>query len=325
MLYKNSKGKEQEFKFSEHYILSSDYLLISAKYSELSENYNQDFVYDFGSSGLSSSGGELKLYQDEELLDELCWGTASCENHHEKFKTKPEQNQSLVRCSTYKEFENCAKDYVFTFQDYQPEPGNTKAQQIKNNFSEDSDIQLSQTETENISRALDSVQTKELKSCPAGKYRNPLTNRCKNIEASSSHNTDFDSEKTCPTGQYRNPETGRCKNNKTSTITAVKECKAGYERNPETNRCRKIKTETNNLKPCKDGYERNPETNRCRKKIATNSGTNHPVNQDDSIKNEKPTNLIAFSSFSVAAIAATAYTGYQFRHKIRKLIFREGN
>ncbi|MCL2001886.1 hypothetical protein FWG76_00575, partial [Candidatus Saccharibacteria bacterium] len=48
---------------------------------------------------------------------------------------------------------------------------------------------------------------KELADCGEGRYRNPLTNRCKKIEV--------------PTEQ--------------------KPCNEGYERNPETNRCRKIR------------------------------------------------------------------------------------
>ena len=43
-----------------------------------------------------------------------------------------------------------------------------------------------------------------LAPCPAGKYRNPLTNRCKSID-------DDDEKEPCPEGYERNPETGRCR------------------------------------------------------------------------------------------------------------------
>jgi hypothetical protein len=74
-----------------------------------------------------------------------------------------------------------------------------------------------------------------------------------------------DEIKICPAGKYLNPATNRCKNIVTDAEQLVA-CKTGYERNPETNRCRKIATaQTSSLTPCKEGYERNPETNRCRK------------------------------------------------------------
>ncbi|MDO5481277.1 MAG: hypothetical protein Q4F60_02960, partial [Candidatus Saccharibacteria bacterium] len=69
--------------------------------------------------------------------------------------------------------------------------------------------------------------------CPEGKYRNPLTGRCKSYETAKTT--------TCPEGKYKNPLTGRCKSYETNVPTATP-CKEGYERNPETNRCRKIKT-----------------------------------------------------------------------------------
>lgn len=94
-----------------------------------------------------------------------------------------------------------------------------------------------------------------LAPCPAGKYRNPETNRCRNLEAATTALIG------CEVGQERNPETNRCRKLDTSTLTL---CREGQERNPETNRCRKI-TDEDDLTPCQPGQERNPETNRCRK------------------------------------------------------------
>lgn len=96
--------------------------------------------------------------------------------------------------------------------------------------------------------------------CPAGKYRNPLTNRCRNIEADASVLA------TCGEGQYRNPETGRCRKITTTTLTP---CKDGQYRSEETNRCRNIAT-ASTQKPCKDNQYRSEETNRCRNLTSTN-------------------------------------------------------
>ncbi|MCL2371178.1 hypothetical protein FWC63_00315 [Candidatus Saccharibacteria bacterium] len=46
----------------------------------------------------------------------------------------------------------------------------------------------------------------------------------------------------CGPGRYRNPETNRCRN--IPTEPEVKPCAEGYERNPETNRCRRIREQT---------------------------------------------------------------------------------
>ena len=118
--------------------------------------------------------------------------------------------------------------------------------------------------------------------CPAGKFRNPETNRCKAIETTAQALT------ACDEGEERNPETNRCRkiNSSLSSLTPCKPgqtrnldtnrcrstsssslltpCKPWQVRNPETNRCRSA-VSSNSLKPCDEGEERNPETNRCRK------------------------------------------------------------
>lgn len=93
-----------------------------------------------------------------------------------------------------------------------------------------------------------------LASCPAGKYRNTLTNRCRNIESDASVLA------ACDADQYRNPETGRCKK---ISVTSLAPCKDNQYRSEETNRCRNIAT-ASNAKPCKDNQYRSEETGRCR-------------------------------------------------------------
>jgi hypothetical protein len=107
------------------------------------------------------------------------------------------------------------------------------------------------TETLGIS---DDGQT--LEPCPVGKYRNPETNRCKNLQLSTAVLA------SCAVGQVRNPETNRCRSIATLAASLIP-CRADQERNPETNRCRNIASSVQNS--CQEGYERNPETNRCRK------------------------------------------------------------
>ena len=74
----------------------------------------------------------------------------------------------------------------------------------------------------------------EYKSCPEGKVINEATGNC--VKASTIKNT---LANDCGPGKYRNPLTGRCKSYDSDDDQTS--CKEGYERNPETGRCRKIK------------------------------------------------------------------------------------
>lgn len=118
-----------------------------------------------------------------------------------------------------------------------------------------------------------------LPACPAGKYRDPISHRCRNVPIEPA--APFD----CPTGSYLNPETGRCKKfpvNSGYGGKTEKPCRKGYQRDVATGICRRIiafddsnktasssnkakKTAPNKPKPCRPGYTRNPDTGRCRK------------------------------------------------------------
>lgn len=92
----------------------------------------------------------------------------------------------------------------------------------------------------NVFPVVASVHVEVLAECPAGKYRNPETNRCRTIEEA------VNALATCPEGQYRNPETNRCKASGTLAAASLVPCKEGQERNPATNRCRKSLLASNN-------------------------------------------------------------------------------
>lgn len=85
-----------------------------------------------------------------------------------------------------------------------------------------------------IEDELASIST-ALQPCPAGKFRNPQTGRCKNIVVASA-------AKPCKANQVRNTETNRCRN--IATVASAKACNPGYVRNIDTNRCRKVASPT---------------------------------------------------------------------------------
>lgn len=155
--------------------------------------------------------------------------------------------------------------------------------------------------------AASSSKTDELGPCPAGKYRNPETNRCKKMESATGL-------KPCASDQVRNPETNRCK--KAVALTnSLKPCSPGQERNPATNRCRKVSSNDSSLKPCKEGQERNPETNRCRK--VAGATTNNPA--DETATSSTTINYVLIALFAGTVIL---YAIYEYRDSIGNYIAR---
>lgn len=143
----------------------------------------------------------------------------------------------------------------------------------------------------------DVVSTAGLAQCPAGKYRNTLTNRCRNIEEDASVLA------SCEADEYRNPETNRCKKIALAASTLAP-CAEGYDRNEETNRCRKLQEDAQ-LVPCAQGYERNSETNRCRK-IVPATPTAVVTDSPEPILQES----ILSSPYALAATVGTGAMGY---------------
>lgn len=148
-----------------------------------------------------------------------------------------------------------------------------------------------------------------LEGCPVGKYRNPDTNRCKNLEALAT------ALEVCLKGQERNAETNRCR--KISTATTLSACEEGQERNSATNRCRKIGTLASDLQPCEVGQERNPETNRCRKVATVATGTALA-----GVASPAAINPFKFKVQIISALVVLllAYGIYEYKTDIRVLI-----
>lgn len=141
-----------------------------------------------------------------------------------------------------------------------------------------------------------------LEACPEGKFRNPATNRCKNLETGDTELT------PCDPGQERNTETNRCRK-VTTAGTVLTACDPGQERNPETNRCRKVSSAETTVKPCDPGQERNPETGRCRKVAGASTGT--MGNGDNSKPNQNYRILVG------VLLLILGYAVYEYRQDIR--------
>ena len=99
LIYFNSSGNQAgEISFPENALLAGEFLTLGfAKSSSYADCVGTDFVYNFGTAGLSSTGGALRLMAGGQIIDELCWGKNECENRYAKFATGADANYSLVR------------------------------------------------------------------------------------------------------------------------------------------------------------------------------------------------------------------------------------
>ncbi len=147
----------------------------------------------------------------------------------------------------------------------------------------------------------DEVAEATLVPCATGKYRNPLTNRCRNLEVATVLLS------PCDDDEERNPLTNRCRKVGSLVSALAVACKTGQERNPLTNRCRKVANNASELKPCSEGQERNVATNRCRK-VASALLTPAIIKQPGTAA----TNTILPNKFSwwIGGIVATTVLGY---------------
>lgn len=148
----------------------------------------------------------------------------------------------------------------------------------------------------------------ELAPCPAGKERNPATNRCRTITATS------DAITPCQPGQTRNPQTNRCRSVLAASTTSLTPCKPGQERNPDTHRCRSIAQPASSLKPCAPGQERSPSTNRCRKAA---NGASFAKTQSGTTSSSTASKL-SWLLAGLAVLGAAGYGVYEWRADIRR-------
>ena len=96
--YTNSLGHPAGEILLDNYILKGPDLYLAYAESPQFQKFNLDFLYNFGSSGLASTGGMLQLSYGGEILNEICWGRLQCSDSYPAFSTDFERNTSLVRC-----------------------------------------------------------------------------------------------------------------------------------------------------------------------------------------------------------------------------------
>ena len=166
----------------------------------------------------------------------------------------------------------------------------------------------------NSSNKLTIPDVESTEVCPAGKYLNPETNRCRTIEEA------VNALAACPEGQERNPITNRCRSKVLAAVVTLTPCGEGQERNPLTNRCRSIASAVAELMPCDEGYERNPATNRCRKVLAATTAASGAgaSNSSAAVEPAQTSSSWGWALATVALCGAVGYGLYEWRHEIAR-------
>ncbi len=86
IVYTNSSGNAATpLEFTEGTMLQSDALVLGFAKSPQYSGAPEQYLYNFSSSGLASTSGKLSLYDGEDLVDEICWGKATCDQQIAKF------------------------------------------------------------------------------------------------------------------------------------------------------------------------------------------------------------------------------------------------
>lgn len=98
--YNSSDNLAGELEFSEPTILRGDSAVFGFSKSPQYQDLETRYLYNFGSSGLASTAGRLRIVQGEKIIDEICWGKLTCEQQLPKFATKQEDNRTSVICHT---------------------------------------------------------------------------------------------------------------------------------------------------------------------------------------------------------------------------------
>ena len=223
-----------------------------------------------------------------------------------------------------------------------------KSQSLVKKYATKSPIKLSNIILNETDNSSEDTETEPKKECPEGKFLNPKTNRCKNLQEVNETSTGktvttYDPEtgeattvKYCNEGHYLNEETNRCNKIKkeTTTSSTIKTCPEGKFLNPKTNRCKNLETvtesttgktvttydpktgESTTKKICNDGYELNEETNRCKKKVE-NNGEDYKIDVPE-LGEEGKKEFVGLGSIIAVLTVGAGFVAFQFRKEIVK-------
>ena len=95
--FNSSDNLAGEIEFEEQTFLRADTVIFGFDKAPQFADAPPRYLYSFGSAGLASTAGRLKLLQGEEVVDEICWGKLTCESQFAKFATSQDENVTAIR------------------------------------------------------------------------------------------------------------------------------------------------------------------------------------------------------------------------------------
>ena len=118
LVYTNSAGNRTVHNFLAGAILNAEFLAMGYSNAPQFAEAENDYKYRFN---LAAATGTVSLLLDDVVVDEVCWGSATCAARYAAFATSVASNSTLVRCIVDGLVEPCADDRPFEFRSYYPE------------------------------------------------------------------------------------------------------------------------------------------------------------------------------------------------------------
>lgn len=127
--YNSGDNLAGELEFAKPTVFQSDSVIFGFSKSPQYLDFLPRFLYNFGTAGLASTAGRLKIILGEETIDEICWGKISCENNVQKFATDQDGNTTAIRNENgeyvYEKYYPSINETAFLIPE--PEPEQTKS------------------------------------------------------------------------------------------------------------------------------------------------------------------------------------------------------
>ena len=118
LVYTNSSGNVTVHSFSAGAILNAEFLVVGYNGSPQFTETEGDYRYRFN---LAATTGTVSLLFEGAVVDEVCWGSAGCNEKYPQFSTNAASNLTLARCIADGLVEPCADGKAFELRKYYPE------------------------------------------------------------------------------------------------------------------------------------------------------------------------------------------------------------
>ena len=285
--------------FPESTILHADAVVFGFSKSPQFAEAPPSFLYDFGSAGLASTAGRLKIVQGDEVVDEVCWGKLTCESQMTKFATSAEENKTAIRLPDmsfiYEQFYPEIDIEAFLVPEPEPEPepipvqscAGLKITEIYSYYETNADeqfVELYNSLDEDIVLDTCALRYKSKDYLLQGTLAPKQYTVVQNLLLTKDPSSELTLEIVDATGPVESASYAHGQKSGTSIALVdgqwlrtyaptpaaanvyqeFRSCPDGKVINPETGNC---VNETVAQEPvaCKEGYYRNPETGRCKK------------------------------------------------------------